>query len=289
MSDITDKNLLENFLNLIPAGVFWKDKDRRFLGANQMFLDYYGLESISELIGNTDEDMGWHIDPEPFKRDELRVINNGDSIKNVPGQCIVQGKVRKIRASKSPLYDKGEIIGLVGYFVDITDEVEEKQRLSYLSQTDDLTGILNRRAYNDIVLQYEEQYKVNKTDFALYMIDLDDFKKVNDEFGHEYGNMAILAVAKALSMTAAENCVLFRYGGDEFVILHQFQSLDEVDAIKKRFLRAIDSPRKIDDAKIITKASIGYATYSETNSLLTLIELADRRMYEMKKEHKANR
>ena len=125
MSAITDKTLLENFLNLIPAGVFWKDKDRRFLGANQMFLDYYGLGSVSELIGNTDEDMGWHIDPEPFKNDELIVISNGDSIKNVLGQCIVQGKIRKIRASKSPLYDNGEIIGLVGYFMDITDEVEE--------------------------------------------------------------------------------------------------------------------------------------------------------------------
>ena len=289
MSTITDKTLLENFLNLIPAGVFWKDKDRRFLGANQMFLDYYGLGSVSELIGNTDEDMGWHIDPEPFKSDELRVISNGDSIKNVLGQCIVQGKIRKIRASKSPLYDNGEITGLVGYFMDITDEVEERQRLSYLSQTDDLTGVFNRRAYNDVVLQYEEQYKTNKTDFVLYMIDLDDFKKINDEFGHEYGNMAIIAVSKALSMAAAENCVLFRYGGDEFVVLHQLQSADEIEVIEKRLLKAIDSPRKIDDAKIVTKASIGHAIYSETNSLLSLIELADKRMYEMKKEHKAKR
>ena len=289
MSAINDKTLLENFLNLIPAGVFWKDKDRRFLGANQMFLDYYGLGSVSELIGNTDEDMGWHIDPEPFKRDELRVINNGDSIKNVLGQCIVQGKIRKIRASKSPLYDKGKIIGLVGYFMDITDEVEERQRLSYLSQTDDLTGIFNRRAYNDVVLQYEEQYKINKTDFVLYMIDLDDFKRINDEYGHEYGNMAIIAISKALSMAAAENCVLFRYGGDEFVVLHQLQSVDEVEVIEKRLLKAIDSPRKIDAAKIVTKASIGHAMYSETNSLLSLIELADKRMYEMKKEHKAKR
>ena len=106
--------------------------------------------------------------------------------------------------------------------MDITDEVEERQRLSYLSQTDDLTGVFNRRAYNDVVLQYEEQYKTNKTDFVLYMIDLDDFKKIND-------------------------------------------------------------------AKIVTKASIGHATYSETNSLLSLIELADKRMYEMKKEHKTKR
>ena len=121
------------------------------------------------------------------------------------------------------------------------------------------------------------------------MIDLDDFKRINDEYGHEYGNMTIIAISKALSMVAAENCVLFRYGGDEFVVLHQLQSVDEVEVIEKRLLKAIDSPRKIDAAKIVTKASIGHAMYSETNSLLSLIELADKRMYEMKKEHKTKR
>ena len=288
MNTINDAALLQNLLTLIPAGVFWKDKDRRFLGANQMFLDYYGLKSVDELIGKTDEDMGWHIDPEPFKKDELSVISNGKSIKNVLGQCIVKGKVRKIRASKSPLYINGQIAGLVGYFLDITDEVEERDRLSNLSQTDDLTGILNRRAYNEIILQYEEQYKTNKTDFVLYMLDLDNFKKINDELGHEYGNMALVSVCKSLTIAASDNCVLFRYGGDEFVVLHQIQSPSEIDLIQKRLLRAVDSPRRIEDAKITTKASIGYATYSETGSLSSLIELADKRMYEMKSDHKAH-
>lgn len=288
MNTINDADLLQNMLNLIPAGVFWKDKDRRFLGANQMFLDYYGLKSVDELIGKTDEDMGWHIDPEPFKRDELSVINNGKSIKNVLGQCIVKGSVRKIRASKSPLYVDGQIVGLVGYFLDITDELEERDRLSNLSQTDELTGLLNRRAYNEIILQYEEQYRINKTDFVLYMLDLDDFKKINDELGHEYGNLALISVCKSLTVASSDNCVLFRYGGDEFVVLHQIQSSAEIDVIQKKLLRAVDSPRRIEDAKVTTRTSIGYATYSETGSLSSLIELADKRMYEMKKTHKAH-
>ena len=288
MNTIDDSALLQNMLTLIPAGVFWKDKDRRFLGANQMFLDYYGLESVDGLIGKTDEDMGWHIDPEPFKKNELSVINNGESIKNVLGQCIVKGSVRKIRASKSPLYIDGQIAGLVGYFLDITDEVEERDRLSNLSQTDELTGILNRRAYNEIILQYEDQYKINKTDFVLYMLDLDNFKSINDELGHEYGNLVLISVCKSLTIAASDNCVLFRYGGDEFVVLHQIQSPSEIDLLQKRLLRAVDSPRRIDDAKITTKVSIGYATYSETNSLPSLIELADKRMYEMKSDHKAH-
>ena len=289
MEHISESDLLNNLMTLIPAGIFWKDTDRRFLGANQMFLDYYNLKSVDEIIGKTDEDMGWHIDPVPFRNVELRVIGNGESVLNVPGQCIVQGRVRNIKASKCPLFSDGKIVGLMGYFLDVTDAVQEQTRLSALSQTDELTGILNRRAYTEIALQYEEQYKQNYTDFVLFMIDLDDFKTVNDDYGHEYGNLVLQSICKSLTVAASDNCVLFRYGGDEFVILHQLQSEDEIELLQKRFIRAIDGPRNLDGAKFSVKASIGHALYSETTSLLSLIELADKRMYEMKKQHKASR
>ena len=289
MEHISESDLLNNLMTLIPAGIFWKDTDRRFLGANQMFLDYYNLKSVDEIIGKTDEDMGWHIDPVPFRNVELRVIGKGESVLNVPGQCIVQGRVRNIKASKCPLFSDGKIVGLMGYFLDVTDAVQEQTRLSALSQTDDLTGVLNRRAYNEIVLQYEEQYKQNHTDFVLYMIDLDDFKTINDDYGHEYGNLVLQSICKSLTVAASDNCVLFRYGGDEFVVLHQFQSEDEIELLQKRFIRAVDGPRNLDGAKFSVKASVGHALYSETTSLLSLIELADKRMYEMKKQHKASR
>ena len=289
MDVLYNSDILNNILAIIPIGVFWKDKDRRFLGANQMFLDYYGLNSVDDIIGKTDEDMGWHIDPEPYRAVEYRVIRDGETVKDVPGQCIVKGRVRNIRASKSPLRVNGEIVGLVGSFVDVTDDLAEKDRLSVLSQTDELTGVFNRRAYSEIAKKYEEQYQKDKTDFVLYMMDLDDFKSINDNYGHEYGNLVLQSLCKSLTLVAADNCVLFRYGGDEFVILHQIQDPSEAEEMQKKIIKAIDSPRNIDGLNLTVRASIGYALYSETTYLSTLIERADQRMYEMKKEHKANR
>lgn len=286
--DLNNSDILNSILALIPVGVFWKDKNRRFLGANQMFLDYYGFNSVDDIIGKTDEDMGWHIDPEPYRAVEYRVIHNGEVVKDVPGQCIVQGRVRNIRASKSPLRINGEIVGLVGSFVDVTDDLAEKDRLSVLSQTDELTGVFNRRAYGEIAKKYEEQYQKDKTDFALYMLDLDDFKRINDDHGHEYGNLVLQSLCKSLSLVAAENCVLFRYGGDEFVLLHQISDPSEAEEMQKKILKAVDAPRNIDGINLSVRASIGYALYSETTYLSSLIETADQRMYEMKKEHKAN-
>lgn len=66
--------LFDNIINTSQNCVFWKDKDRRFLGVNQAFLDFYGFESADILIGKNDEDMGWHSDPEPYKQDELMVL-----------------------------------------------------------------------------------------------------------------------------------------------------------------------------------------------------------------------
>lgn len=285
MDTISDSNLLENILKLIPAGIFWKDKDRRFVGANQMFLDYYGLSSVDDIIGKNDEDMGWHIDPDPFRKIELKVLSTGEPELDVPGECIVKGKLRKIKASKCPLYQGDEIIGLVGYFMDITDDAAEKDRLSALSQTDDLTGLLNRRAFGNIVIEYEKQYQDKKTDFVVFMIDLDSFKDVNDRYGHEYGNLVLKAVAKSLTMAAADSSIVFRYGGDEFIIIHQLQADSDIETIGQRISRLVDVPRNIDGNNISIKASYGSAVYSETLSVMSLLELADKRMYEMKELH----
>ena len=120
--------LFDSIINTSQDCVFWKDKERRFLGVNQAFLDYYGFESADVLIGKTDEDMGWHSDPEPFKQDELRVLS-GRSTYKVQGKCIIRGEERDIIASKRPLYDGDRIVGLVGSFVDITDVLRRRNGL----------------------------------------------------------------------------------------------------------------------------------------------------------------
>ena len=120
-------DLFDSIINTSQDCVFWKDKDRRFLGVNQAFLDYYGFESEEILLGKNDEDMGWHSDPEPFKKDELMVLS-GKSTYKVQGKCIIHGEERDIIASKRPLYEGDEIVGLVGSFVDITDVIRRKNK-----------------------------------------------------------------------------------------------------------------------------------------------------------------
>lgn len=125
--------LLEKILDTTQTALFWKDSERRFLGANKAFLDYYGFPSETVLIGKTDEEMGWHDDDAPFRNDEAWVLQTGNSTCRVHGRCRSHGQMRDILASKSPIIENGKIVGLVGSFEDVTDEYQQRQRIMELN------------------------------------------------------------------------------------------------------------------------------------------------------------
>lgn len=147
--EIKRADLLQKLLDTTQTMIFWKDTERRFVGVNQAFLDYYGFAGQEELIGKTDEEMGWHSNPDPFENDEWQILRQGISTHMVHGKCVARGVERDILASKKPLYANGKIIGLVGSFIDITRQVRQKNEIARLNRKlDGIPGgiaIYNRR------------------------------------------------------------------------------------------------------------------------------------------------
>lgn len=235
------RELFNSIINTSQDCVFWKDKNRRFVGVNQAFLDFYGFESADVLIGKTDEDMGWHTDPEPFKQDELDVLN-GKSTYKVQGKCIIRGDNRDIIASKRPLYDGDKIIGLVGSFVDITDVLrrseEDNRQIVYTIEklrkyaffdkivddisldeiVDPLTGVLSRQ----YAVRFIHSLVEENIPFTFSMIDLDNFKYFNDTFGHSAGDKVLMTVSKRLADYTDGYGLVGRFGGDELLLIDMF-------------------------------------------------------------------
>ncbi len=244
------KDLFESIINTSQDCVFWKDKDRRFIGVNQAFLDYYGFESQDILIGKNDEDIGWHSDPEPYKQDELRVLK-GKSTYKVQGKCFIRGEERDIIASKRPIYKDGEIVGLVGSFVDITDVIRRKTKndgsqvlysindlrkysffdkiiddISLEEILDPLTGILSR-AYS---IKFVRSLIAEKIPFSFTIIDLDNFKFINDNYGHSAGDKVLAKVAEGLVKFTKDLGLAGRFGGDELLLI-DLKNIDDEDKI----------------------------------------------------------
>lgn len=232
------ENLLDDLLNVINAGIFWKDTDRRFLGANRWFRKYYGFTSDLDFIHKTDEEMGWHVDNEPFKDDEYRVIKYGESVINAPGTCISHGKVRKIRAWKSPVYEGDKIVGLVGYFIDVTNQNDSSGRASG-AFTDSLTGLLDMHGLITEWGDYVQSYNKYQRDFGIITINITDFHDMNVTYGFEKTDHILIKVSETLKRVAGVNSTIARCAADKFIILHQFHDAGEVSLLRAKIARSI--------------------------------------------------
>ncbi len=224
-----------------------------------------------------------------FETDEERDFYSGNdaaTVRITPGKCIVNGMVRDIKATKKPFYYGGKVSGLMGYFIDVTDENLERDRLSKLSNTDELTGVFNRRGYSELIDDYERQYREDGKDFALFMMDINNFKEINDSFGHEFGDKVLLAACRNLRRVAAKNSVVIRYGGDEFIILHQYSNSYDLIILMQRITAALSSIAEVEDKQIQISIAIGYDVYSVHKDKIKLIEAADAKMYENKSRTK---
>ena len=293
--------LFNEIINTSQDCIFWKDRERRFLGANRAFLDFYGFESVDVIIGRTDEDMGWHSDPVPFMADELRVLE-GESTYKVPGICTVHGEERSIVASKRPLYDGDKIVGLVGSFSDVTNVLRRKpaaygdnalydvDRLSGYPYFEDilkkykideildpLTGIVTRQ----FITEFARSLTGTGTAFSVITVSLDNIKFINDTYGHEVGENIRTVMAARLARSLEDFGVAGRLHDDE-IILVNLRDITYED--RKTFLDRLYEGTGIargdvraDDFDIFVSATCGCAVYpSDASDCDELFMYADK-------------
>ncbi|WP_302483198.1 GGDEF domain-containing phosphodiesterase [uncultured Dialister sp.] len=209
---------------------FWKDRNRRFLGASDAFLRYYGFSDETAILGKTDEDMGWHLGDSTYKAEEEKVLQKGQISYNARGQCIAKGTLHAIRATKVPVYDGNEIIGLLGWFVDLDNEAEAKERDSVYRLTDDESGVLS---YRGIVIEEEHYADAFQTAGMMYEALLLDITAIED-FGKAYGmgsrKKLVRRIVEEIRNYFGTRAVIGRMGVNRFIIL---QNREEEGMIEK--------------------------------------------------------
>ena len=209
---------------------FWKDRNRRFLGASDAFLRYYGFSDETAILGKTDEDMGWHLGDSTYKAEEEKVLQKGQISYNARGKCIAKGKLHSIRATKVPVYDGNEIIGLLGWFVDLDSEAETKERDSAYRLTDEESGVLS---YRGMVIEGEHYADAFQTAGMMYEALLLDIPAIED-FGKSYGmdgrKKLVRRIAEEIRNCFGTRVVIGRMGVNRFIIL---QNREEEGMIEK--------------------------------------------------------
>ncbi len=150
--------------------------------------------------------------------------------------------------------------------------------LELINQTDQVTGLLNRRAYENYI------ERLNKKSLILFF-DVDEFKRINDQYGHIYGDLCLKKIAQVIRKDYGEFGLCFRYGGDEFCVILT-SDLNKINAINQHFFHSLDLLRQKEE-KDLPNVSLGYAVFDlKKENLSDVIEKADRMMYQNKQKNK---
>ena len=167
-------------------------------------------------------------------------------------------------------------------FVDITDGKAKEQHMESIARSDPLTGVLNRRGFEREASKRLTESADDATG-ALLFIDLNEFKQINDSFGHEIGDQLLQIGAKRLRKSLRTCDIIGRPGGDEFVALVPDVSTAMAEKLANRLAMALEEPYLIDDQTLSCAASIGLALYPKNaNTLTGLLREADQAMYRAK-------
>jgi len=176
--------------------------------------------------------------------------------------------------------DHGQLTNYIGIFSDITLIKASQQRLEYMVAHDELTNLPNRNEIRGRLTQTFARAKRRGGTFALMYIDLDNFKNVNDNLGHDYGDMLLQQAAERLSLCVREEDTVARIGGDEFNVLLEEVSETQIANTAQRILDQISRPYLIKGEQIFVSASIGIAVYpKDADDLEALVKNADSAMY----------
>lgn len=184
-----------------------------------------------------------------------------------------------------PKKSEDGIIGVYGISRDITESVQQKAEMEKMAYYDMLTGLANRRLVFDKLEEAIDLAANSKRKVGLLFFDLDKFKQVNDEWGHEAGDELLQQVATRLQSCISGNDALGRIAGDEFVIiLPDALTDDEIINTANKTLKVIRTPYRINEIEVNITPSIGVSVYPDNGSSPEfLLRNADRAMYESKK------
>jgi len=160
---------------------------------------------------------------------------------------------------------------------------EELRKKHQFAMTDGLTGIANRHAYNELVTKEIERYKRNNSPFTFLVFDIDRFKSINDNYGHEAGDNVIADVANILKSHIRDIDFIARYGGEEFVILLPSTNINAAEIVANKLRGLIENNKfNFNNKQIAITLSVGFAEIKTNETKKELFERADAALYEAK-------
>ena len=270
---------LRTIADNVPALIAYVDTGLRYRFANDRYREWFGVKS-QEMVGKTVvEAMG-----EAFlapRRDALERCLAGHAA-HLEIEEVRRGRTRVISSTYLPHVRDGVVRGIYVLSTDATSAREYERQLHALAHSDHLTGLPNRRSYEERLEQAGARAARGATPLALALLDVDHFKQINDGLGHAAGDAVLREFAQRLAATVRSTDTVARLAGDEFVVvLEQVGSPLECERIAAKLHDAIRSPFALDGRALQVTSSIGIA-WSPHPDPSALAHVADEALHRSK-------
>ena len=293
-SAATQKMLQENearYKDLAYAGanIFWEtDKDLRYCYMSGDMDYLYGFED-DRLIGKTLEEAfkdnaNFHFPWNEYQDDVLhkKPLDNLTFSIKYAGQS-----VRIFQLNAKPIFDRNKIfIGYRGIKREVTEEHHLSEKIAYQASYDSLTGLINRREFNDQLEEYVKSSRQSQNESVLCFLDLDRFKLVNDTVGHLVGDALLSEIAKIFQSSLRQKDIVGRLGGDEFGFILIDTPIHQAKHICNRLIQSIDDYRfRWNDRVFSVGLSVGMVSLlHDSKDAVELLSKADFACYQSKEQ-----
>lgn len=280
-----------DIINQLQDGIYFVDKERKIQFWNRAAEQITGYKA-DMIVGKSCQDSGLkHIDRngQPLCTFACPLFSTLSDGKQRQHQVLVRhrdGYRIPLRVNIFPILHGEEIVGAVEVFTKDSPTVFEDdliENLSNLAMHDELTALPNRRFLESFLSYRFDEYKRFGRNFAVLFADIDDFSQVNNNYGHDAGDMVLKNIAASLNHNIRRNDLVGRWGGEEFLGIYSISAPSEIQIIAERFRFLVDNTEAISNGRAIhTTVSVGITAVYPEDTIQTLIERADRLMYESK-------
>ncbi len=269
-------NRLKEAIDILPEGMVILDADNRYVAWNRRYAEIYSQTAdLLSVGGNFILENGLH--PEDAGREDASLADKSNlPVSADPREQSLDGRYYLVEEKRT---SEG---GRISLQIDITDIKKRESAAVYMARHDALTSLPNRHVLTER-MHAATTSEHRGEGMALLLLDLDNFKTVNDTLGHAAGDELLQAVADRLRNALRESDTVARLGGDEFAVLVKVSEPEAAGATAARILDVLRNPVRIGGKDVVCSASIGIAiTPNHSSEAIELFRLADLALYAAK-------
>jgi diguanylate cyclase (GGDEF)-like protein/PAS domain S-box-containing protein len=285
-SPVSSEDLLKRLFECANDMIFFLDLDGIVTLVNPATERLMGFGS-GEMVGTNFMGFVAPADRERAGALLARLAAGGDVTSEELGVVAKDGHRVFVEASARPVEVDGQLVGVEGIARDVTERHARQETLVHQALHDPLTGLPNRTLFVDRLAQALARAERRSSRVAVLLLDLNNFKLINDSLGHGVGDEVLVAVARRLGRELRASESAMRLGGDEFAFaVEDVETETELAAVASRILSALAEPLAVDDRVAQVTASLGIALAEPGDDPVSLLRNADIALYQAKAEHR---